>query len=161
MSRSWDIELYNDPAVVEQKLNEGPQLCQVFSKSISPQTLFNVANRFYCYQALLNGEPRSVVLLGAYKGKGDCGEDISGVREIFGKDASEYANIDIFDDLIHIDGIPYLPFCKDVEMDTISKMGNVYDIQVVNERYCVLCMYYDHNMESENSEGGIISQFQV
>lgn len=159
MRRSWDIENTNDPDVINAKLKEAPQLCQVLNKDIEPHVLFNLINDFYCYEVPLGDENRQVVLLGAYRGEGEIGENCEGVKETFGREASDYANIEIFDDLFHVDGVPYIPFSDDVDLDVIELMRPIFDVQDIAGRTCMLCMYLDINAIAEY-EGRVVSQFQ-
>lgn len=160
MEREWDVDwIYGDDAVYA-KLAEGPQLCQVLNEDISPQTLFNISRRYYPFYIKLDGKDRLIILPCAVKDKLRPDEPNSGVRQLFGRPASDYADIEIFDDPIEVDGIPYLPFRSDLDIEHIDKHRPVYDIQSVNGQDCILCTYYDHE-NCEKPEGGVISQFQV
>ena len=161
MNRSWDIEFVEGWDAVNEKLSRGPQLCQVLSKDINPKTFYNIAKSFPCFQVSLAGEDRSVVLCGAYVGEGEFGASTEkGVLNQFGRPSSDYISIELFDDLLHVDGVPYMPFCEDVDNDVLDLMNNVYDVQSVGGRWCVLCTYYENDNPGE-VDGGVISQFEI
>lgn len=44
--RKWDdIEIINDPDVIEARLNSGPQPCMVLAREIRAETLYNLVQR--------------------------------------------------------------------------------------------------------------------
>lgn len=174
--RQWDIDLINDPDEIERRLESGPQLCMVLSPDIKPQTLWNVVNEHYVYTFLnekvfnedfdfesatdedFESEKLVVVLAGAYKG--EIKEDVEKTIKVFGRRVEEQ----IYDDLVHIRGVPYMPFCKELDPHVIDTMRAVFDIRDIiiddEPRRSVYCCYYDR-ATAVPTEGGIIGQFQV
>lgn len=171
--RQWDIELINDRKEIKRRLNAGPQLCMVLSKDIKPETLYNTVRDYYVFNFLnepsfdedfdfdaapdevFDSEELTVVLAGAYKG--EIKEDVEKTKKAFGREVKEQ----IFDDLIHIHGIPYMPFCKDLDPNVIDTMRAVFDIRDIEHnvevRTAVRCCYYDKKT-AVSTEGKVISQ---
>ena len=57
----------NDPKEVERRLNAGPQLTLVLNADIDAMAFYNIIDRTYVYQTLIDGEERSVILPNGYK----------------------------------------------------------------------------------------------
>ena len=156
MERTWDIEPINNPSLIEKRLQAGPQLCIFISKNVTPEQIYNLIEKHYIYSIVDDdGEDRLISIAGAYKG--EIREDTEKTKKVFGKEI----NHQLFDDLIHIDGTPYVPFCKGSERNVIDTIKKIYDVQNITwegtSRKAVLCYYYDHN-NVPKKEGRIISQ---
>ena len=156
MERTWDIEPINSPNLIEKRLNTGPQLCMLINKDATPEQIYNLVEKFYIYSIVdENGEDRLIVLMGAYKG--EIQEDKQKTKKVFGKEIKHQ----VFDDLIHVNETPYVPFCKDLEPNIIDTIQKIYDVQNIEwkleYRKAILCYYYDHKNVPER-EGSIISQ---
>ena len=157
MERTWDIEPINNPNLIEKRLQAGPQLCMFISKDATPEQIYNLIEQFYIYSIVDNdGEDRLIVLIGAYKG--EIREDKQKTKKVFGKEIEHQ----VFDDLVHINEIPYVPFCENLEPNVINTIQKIYDVQSIKlkeeTRKAVLCYYYDHKNVPKIVEGRVISQ---
>lgn len=143
MERNWDIELINAPEVIKERLDSGPQLCQVLSKEIKSETLYNLARDHYLFSTEIAAEDRLIILCGAFKEGVEMQPDPEKTQKAFGRQVTEQ----VFDDLVHIDEVPYLPFCKDLDRKVIDRMRAVYDIRDIEynseTRTAILGHYYD------------------
>ena len=156
MERTWDIEPINNPNLIEKRLQAGPQLCMFINKDVTPEQIYNLVEKHYIYSIVDDdGEDRLIILMGAYKG--EIREDTQKTKKVFGKEI----NHQIFDDLIHINEIPYVPFCQGLEPNVIDTIQKIYDVQEIQYqveiRKAVLCHYYDHKNVPKR-EGRVISQ---
>lgn len=159
MNRSWDIELCDNPETIKEKLAEGPVLCQVLNKDIRHDTLFRLANDFYLFGTRVLGEERIVVLPGACRSE-ESMRDSESVKYAFGKDVSDYQDIELFGDVIHVGGVPYLPFLLDADPNVVGAMRGVFDVQDVEGHVAILCTYFDARVD-EGLEGKVVSQQQA
>lgn len=155
--RRWDdIEIINDREVIDARLDSGPQPCMVLAREIKQETIYNLVGRHYLFYVDVEGEERHIVLAGVCKSEPNPEKEM----EAFGRHVSEQ----IFDAPVHIQGIPYMPFCKDLGVDVIDRMRSVFDIREieynVENRTAVFCFYYDKN-NTVAKEGQVITQFQV
>ena len=156
MERTWDIEPTNDPKIIQERLNAGPQLCMFINKDATPEQIYNLVEKHYLYGIVDDaGEDRLINLIGAYKGK--IQEDKQKTKKVFGKEIKHQ----VFDDLIHVNETPYVPFCKDLEPNIIDTIQKIYDVQNIEwkleYRKAILCYYYDQKNVPKR-EGRVISQ---
>ena len=158
MERTWDIEPTNNAKIIEKMLETGPQLCQVLSENIRPETLLNLTQDFYLFAREIDGQDRVVILCGAYKAEGDLTPDPEKTQKAFGRQITENQ---IYDDLVHIEGVPYFPFCKGLDVNLINRMRVVYDIRDIHydseDRIAVFGHYYDVKT-SPKRPGRVIAQ---
>ena len=158
MQRTWDIENINDGASIQMQLDAGPQLCMVLSQDIRPETLFNLTNNFYLFAPQIGDEDCVVILCGAYRTEGELKPDPEKTEKAFGRRVTENQ---IYDDLLHIDEVPYFPFCKTLDPHIIDRMRSVYDIREIEDnsekRIAVLGYYFDAKNAPKRA-GRVISQ---
>lgn len=158
--RNWDIELINDRSEIKKRLESGPQLCMVLSEDLKPETHYRLIKKHYLFRREIEGEERSVILAGAFKPGVDMEPDPEKTKEAFGRDVTER----LYDDLIHIDSIPYMPFCKELDVNVIDTLRSVFDIRDIEYngeiRTAVFCYYYDRK-DTVAKEGKVIFQYQV
>ena len=143
MERTWDIDPTNVSAVIQEKLEAGPQLCMVLAKDVKPDTIFNLVKNHYLFSSDIDAEDRLIVLCGAYKDGVEMGPVPERTQKVFGRELTEQ----IHDDLVHIGEVPYMPFCKNLDPKVIKRMRDVFDIREVEynseSRTAILGYYYD------------------
>ena len=156
--RNWDIDLVNDPKKISERLASGPQLCMVLSKTISAKTLYVLVEGYNIFAVPIgDDEQRFVLLCGAYKARGEFKKDKEQEQNAFGRRVNEQ----IFDDLIHINDVPYFPFCEDVDMEVVDKLREIFDIQDIfthSKAYTAILGYYYDEKCIPPLEGRVVAE---
>lgn len=155
--RNWDIELTNDAEKIRENLASGSVLCMVLNKKISARHLYNIVEGYTVFTVLIGDAQRFILLCGAYKVGGEFKKDTEKELKTFGRQVNEQ----IFDDLLHIGGTPYFPFCVDVDMKVVEKLREFFDIQEIEvnatKRIAVLGYYYDEK-QIPSQEGRVVAE---
>lgn len=150
------IDGTNDAEEVKRRLDSEPQLCMVLTKDLhlDPIGFFNVVNMGFVFAA---GKERYVILCGGYKADGELEKDPEKVENTFGRQVDEQ----IHDEIIEIEGTPYILFCETVDTQVVEKMRMAFDIQEIEydskPRKAIRGHYYDP-AKTPLTENKVISQ---
>ena len=119
--------------------------------------IFNIVREAFVFSVSIEGEERLILYPGGYKGVGGFKKDPERAENAFGRQVDEQ----IHDEIVEIEGTPYILFCEDVDPLVVDKMRMAFDIQEVEydlkPRVAILGHTYDA-ANAEVAEGKVISQ---
>ena len=160
IGKDWDTELTDDPERIEEKLEEGPQLCAVLNKDISQRVLWAFLEEHYIFPVEINGEDRLVLLYGVSKGEPKKKKE---VQEKIDEISGDYHG-ELTSEIVTTNGVPYALIDNEGPQEAIDSLKRIFETQTIThegiETLAFRCFYYDVHQHT-STEPKIIAQSPI